>query len=92
MSALKLPVDLLVVGPPCPPWAGQGNHQAMNDPRAKVFVQVILWIIHLAYCGGLLCFIVENVPGVLKSDHGLDSYGHICPHPPDGNSVFCCES
>ena len=73
LSALELPVDLLVAGPPCPPWAGQGNHQAMNDPRAKVFVQVILWIIHLAYCGGLLCFIVENVPGVLNSHHGLET-------------------
>jgi site-specific DNA-cytosine methylase len=72
LQHLDLPVDVLVCGPPCPPWAGQGNHKAMRDSRAQVFVTIILWIVYMAHCGGLLVAIVENVKGVLHSYNGLE--------------------
>ena len=73
LQGLQLPVDLLVAGPPCPPWAGQGSHNHMKDPRAKVFMRLIEWIVFLAHCGGLLMVVIENVPGVLSSYGGLES-------------------
>lgn len=73
LSEIELPVDLLVCGPPCPPWAGQGCHNSFKDCRAKVFMRIILWVIFLARCGGLLIVIIENVPGVLHSHGGLES-------------------
>ena len=62
-NQLQRPVDLLVAGPPCPPWSGQGSHKSVDDDRAKVFLRIIEWAIYLAHCGGLLCVVIENVPG-----------------------------
>lgn len=69
---LKIPleqfpsVDLLIAGPPCPPFSQQGNHQGLADPRAQVFVRTIDIIGHLAARGEspLLCYILENVKGI----------------------------
>ena len=41
LEKLQTPVDLLIAGPPCPPWAGQGNKRSIADPRAKVFMNVV---------------------------------------------------
>ena len=60
----QLQIDLLVAGPPCPPWAGQGNKMSTADPRAKVFMKVVEWIIFFAKCAGLLLVIIENVVGI----------------------------
>ena len=49
---LESPCDILVAGPPCPPWAGQGNHNGMNDIRAAVFIRVLLWVFFLAKLAG----------------------------------------
>jgi hypothetical protein len=35
LGMLQVPVDFLVAGPPCPPWAAQGNKKGMKDVRAK---------------------------------------------------------
>ena len=72
LADLELPVDMLVCGPPCPPWAGQGNHHSCRDERAKVFMAIIEWIVFLASCGGLLCCVVENVTGMLCSYGGIE--------------------
>ena len=37
--------DILIGGPPCPPWSGLGRHGGALDPRAQVFdetVQVVI--------------------------------------------------
>ena len=39
LDRLELPVDCLISGPPCPPWAGPGNKKGLKDKRAQqVFV------------------------------------------------------
>jgi site-specific DNA-cytosine methylase len=72
LQHLELPVDILVCGPPCPPWAGQGCHNSFKDARAKVFCRIIEWIVFLAHCGGLLCVLVENVIGVTHMHMGME--------------------
>jgi len=56
-------VDLLVSGPPCPPWSSIGQRQGVADPRALVFKKVTEAICHQ---GRLGCygFIVEMVEGM----------------------------
>ena len=46
LQDLKMPVDLLSSGPPCPPWAGNGNKQGTDDAWAQVFVAVVKWMVH----------------------------------------------
>ena len=71
--SLQLPVDLLVVGPPCPPWAGQGCHKNLKDERANVFMEMIRWTVYFSTCGGFLMCIVENAKGIMHSYHGMES-------------------
>ena len=40
LEALEKPIDFLVSGPPCPPWAGQSKRQGCKDPRSHVFMTV----------------------------------------------------
>lgn len=65
LENLAKPIDYLVSGPPCPPWAGQGKHRGCKDSRAHVFLRVIAWVAYLALTGGLLGCILENVIGIL---------------------------
>ena len=45
-------MDLLIAGPPCPPWAGQGLKRSTKDIRAKVFVRILLWaVVLIKSCG-----------------------------------------
>ena len=48
LAQLQRPVDFLVAGPPCPPWAGQGvrttQGKGCRDPKAKVFMAVLSWV------------------------------------------------
>ena len=68
----SLHIDLLVCGPPCPPWASCGSHKHMKDPKARIFMRIIIWILVLSHCSGLLCVVVENVTGVLASYDGIE--------------------
>ena len=61
VRALKTPVDILMAGPPCPPWAGQGKHQGTQDIRAEVFFQILVWTFYFIRCGCLLAVCLENV-------------------------------
>ena len=57
--------DMLVSGPPCPPFSSQGKRRNFADSRAKVFFVVLSWIFHLAR-RSLKCFVLENVMGMLR--------------------------
>ena len=34
----------LIGGPPCPPWAGNGNHASTDDARSNVYEACLRWI------------------------------------------------
>ena len=72
LKNLKVPVDFLIAGPPCPPWAGNGNQKSLRDVRARVFVRVMMWVLFLVKCGGLLAVVLENVAGILQSFQGQE--------------------
>ena len=74
LKDLKLPFDLLCSGPPCPPWAGNGNKKGLHDKRADVFVEVVKWTVRAIKNGGLLAVILENVLGVLQDVGGKMSF------------------
>ena len=69
----NLHVDLLVAGPPCPPWSNCGSKKSMTDRRAKVFLRVLAWVFVLVRCGGLLGAVLENVMGILTETNGEES-------------------
>ena len=55
--------DVLMAGPPCPPWAGPGSKDGEFNPQADVFwkvVEIIKWL----GCHGLKVFAIETVVGV----------------------------
>ena len=65
LQDLQGPVDFLICGPPCPPWAGQGKKKSTKDPRAKVFYRILEWVVWMIHNFGLLGVIIENVKGLL---------------------------
>ena len=73
VQALQMPVDILMAGPPCPPWAGQGNRKGPQDLRAHVFFQILIWTFYLIKAGGLLAVCLENVKGILSHVPGVES-------------------
>ncbi|CAK9020521.1 unnamed protein product [Durusdinium trenchii] len=82
LSDVERPVDLLVSGPPCPPWAGQGNHKGQHDHRADVFIVVMKVCIALIKVGDLHACCIENVKGILAKIKGstcsfMDQILHI---------------
>ena len=60
------PCDILVSGPPCPPWAGQGSHAGAADVRAEVFVAVLKYCIRAGRLNALHAVVLENVKGILQ--------------------------
>ena len=60
-------VDLIVSGPPCPPWSSIGQRRAEEDERAQIFEQVTAAIKEQARRGVLLGFLIEMVPGMAHS-------------------------
>ena len=70
---LETPVDWLIAGPPCPPWAGQGKKQGLNDSRGQVFLRVLMWLYFFVKSAGLLGCILENVLGITYQYDGLES-------------------
>lgn len=70
LSSWQRPVHFLVAGPPCPPWAGNGNHGGAEDDRAKVFLKIVEVVGSLAKCGELQGTVLENVAGILINSEG----------------------
>ena len=57
--------DLLVTGPPCPPFSSIGKGGFFSDPRYEVFKAVLRWIRRLTRTS-LRRFVIENVMGMLR--------------------------
>lgn len=75
LKSLTKPVDILLAGPPCPPFASNGNRNPANDNRTHVFYSVLLWVIHFVRHAGLLYVLIENVMGaVAKLNKGKESF------------------
>ncbi|CAL1165275.1 unnamed protein product [Cladocopium goreaui] len=70
LETLPKEVDILMAGPPCPPFASNGNRNPKEDERTNVFYQVILWIVLFVRRAGLLYALVENVQGCANRLNG----------------------
>ena len=70
LEDLTVPVDVLMAGPPFPPWASNGKKCPGEDVRTRVFLAVLLWTIYLTRHGGLLWALLENVQGVFHKMAG----------------------
>ena len=73
MSQLEK-LDGLCSGPPCPPWAGNGNKKSQDDPRARIFERVLQWVVLFIKGGSLLFCVLENVVGILHKFKGQPSF------------------
>ena len=69
--------DLLVAGPPCGPWAGNGRRMGCLDPRAQVYHRIVDVIVELAKRGKLVAFAIENSPNILSRSNGEDSMADV---------------
>ena len=74
LTNVERPVHLLVAGPPCPPWAGNGNHRGADDERAKVFLHIVKMMAALIKSGELQATVLENVKGILNRQKGEKSF------------------
>ena len=74
LGRLELPVDVIISGPPCPPWSSSGVRKGHVDPRADVFAQVLRWVIHFIKSGGLLIALLENVVGTMQKLSDCDMF------------------
>lgn len=68
------PVEAVVSGPPCPPWAGNGCHAGQDDDRSMVFLSVVRMVLTFIKTGELQCCILENVRGILHKKNGHPSF------------------
>lgn len=76
-TTIKRPVDVLVSGPLCPPWVGNGVHKAQWDARADVFLHVMKLAICLIKTGELKA--VSSCGGSMVP-HSYDLHQvEICP-------------
>ena len=64
--------DILCAGPPCPPWAGNGQKASLQDDRSDVFVSIIKMVIHMIKADHLKICVLENVGGILKAINGKE--------------------
>ena len=74
LSEWERPVHVVVSGPPCPPWAGNGNRGGADDPRAQVFLAIVLAVAAFAKCGELQAAVLENVLGIMHKQRGEESF------------------
>ena len=87
LGSIERPVDLLISGPPCPPWAGNGCHKGQEDSRADVFLSVMKMVLVLIKSGDLKACVLENVKGIMHQRNGATSFmenitaflRHECP-------------
>ena len=52
--------DVIMSGPPCPPFSGLGKHDGQEDDRFNPFQTVLEWIVFRLLCNKL-CFLVCSV-------------------------------
>ena len=63
--------NLLVAGPPCPPFSRTGKHKRFEDDRTHVFFHIIAVIGHCATTQkNFSCFVLENVAGMMDVPGG----------------------
>ena len=73
--------NLLVAGPPCPPFSRSGKHHGFEDHRAHVFFHIIAVIGHCASTQPeFSCFVIENVAGMMDVLGGKQK--HPCRQSP----------
>ena len=73
--------NLLVAGPPCPPFSRAGQHKRFEDHRSHVFFHIISVIGHCATTQpDFSCFVLENVTGMLDVPGGR--HRHPCRKRP----------
>ncbi len=62
--------NVLVGGPPCPPFSPMGRKECFSDPRAGVFWRCVDIVLHQAKVGTLMFFVLENVDGLKSRPQG----------------------
>lgn len=72
LKDMERPCDMVISGPPCPPWAGNGNHNGLQDERAEVFMAVIKMILAFIKTRELKAAVIENVKGIMNKMKGQD--------------------
>jgi len=70
LKDMERPCDMVISAPPCPSWAGNGNHNGLQDERAEVFMAVIDPSLHKT--GELKAAVIENVKGKMNEMKGQD--------------------
>lgn len=79
--------NVLVAGPPCPPWSTMGAGKSFDDPRAKVFDKVLEIVEDQAWrdrssddaSDAFFMFLLENVEGMLKRSRVDREADRPCP-------------
>eukprot|EP00959_Pyramimonas_sp_CCMP1952_P458121 9476096-Pyramimonas_sp.AAC.1 len=66
--------EVIIGGPPCPPWAGNGKHGSSTDSRANIYEQCIKWILHSIDKKHLQAACLENVTGIMQEQNGCQAY------------------
>ena len=61
---VRIAPDVIVGGPPCPPWSNAGARLSDKDPRAKLTDAFAL----IVCAARPKYFVMENVPGIGRSD------------------------
>jgi len=80
--------DLIISGPPCPPWSTIGTSRGRGDDREAVFAKVTELLVNQGQRGAA-AFVIEMVPGMLHVPAGRaqspwqEWIAHLssqCPH------------
>ena len=56
--------EIYISGPPCQPYAPNGQGGGFADERSEVLEICVTWLIELAWRGSLVCFLLENSPSL----------------------------
>ena len=79
-------VDLIISGPPCPPWSSIGQRRSADDVRSQIFKKVTEAIKEQAHRGVLIGFVIEMVLGMAHSRHSTGLGGGVIPQSMDAGN------